>query len=86
MRLRITEKRHRDTAKTCIYLNIYIPTLVVVLCQLFTIILFSMGIVVYADYAAMPVACPGIRKGGGAKIWNVFFCFSIFQGGAQLRK
>ena len=28
-------------------------------------------------------ACPGIRKGGGAKSESLFFCFTIFQGGAS---
>ena len=39
----------------------------------------------------MTGACPGIRKGGGPKSEILFFsfflfCFSIFRGGAQLRK
>ena len=30
----------------------------------------------------MPVACPGIRRGGGGDdLKGFFFCFSIFQGG-----
>ena len=35
-------------------------------------------------------ACPGIRRGGGAKsesvFFVVFFCFSIFQGGPAAHK
>ena len=42
--------------------------------------------VIISDEHIYPGACPGIRKGGGAKSESLFFCFSIFQGGALLRK
>ena len=40
------------------------------------------------ERALSPVACPGIRKGGGDENLKGFFflCFSIFQGRVQLRK
>ena len=43
---------------------------------------------VHIDYYTEPVACPGIRKGGGARKFEIFifFCFSIFQGGGPAQK